>query len=937
MTVSPDTVASGTDAVFLLESRDSQGRRLTRGGLTVVFSVRDGTSDGDIGPTQDHGDGTYSASFTGTTAGTPALVDATIDGELVTAARPTITVIPGAASLATSRVTVSRRRLDVGNESILQLRARDDAGNDISSGGLVVRFSASGGTSDGSIGQTSDNGDGTYAATFTATVVGTATTIRATIEGEAVARFDSITVRAGIISAAHSEITVSSDTVTLGAGVLLTLVAKDSAGNPLVGGGHTVEFAYSVGPGVSEGVIEGDTVDLEDGTYISTFRGSVPGTPTTISATIDGDSLTTLLPTITVIEVQASPQNSEVTLDDTLLVAGDSTALRLRVFDSNGDSLTSGGLDIAFTISGGSASSAGAIRETVDHGDGTYSATFVGETAGEPANVGAMIDSTAVEMLDSAGVSMLPTITVVPGAASTDSSLISVADALIELHDSTTLTLQARDTFGNELTGGGLTVLFTATGELGIETGIIGPTGDHGDGTYSATYVSSEEGTAAIGAMIDGSTIADTATISALCATGPVSAVASVVTVHDQSVASGVATTISFRARDAAGNCLRNSGLTVVFSASGGTSTGIINSVPAIDHEDGSYTSTFTALIAGSPTTIGATFDGVPVASQLPTITVTPGDVSADSSFVEVARAQIDSGMVDTLTLRLRDAVGNVIDSRRQHDVVFTVSGGTSGGTLSPATGNADGTYTATFSGRAVGTPVSIGAIIDGNTVKTPPPTIEVVAGTISPDNSVLSVSSDTVAAGESATLTLKGRDDSGRELVGGGRTVLFGHAGGTSSGTIDPSVAADNDDGTYTTTFTGEVAGSATTIVATIDGSPVTAAAPTITVVPGDVSVSESILTVSDSVIAVDESATLTLRARDAFGNNLTTGGLVVVFTASTGEGVSVGTVSATTDNADGSYAATFKGEVAGSPATITATINGVPLSSPLPTIRVQ
>lgn len=163
-------------------------------------------------------------------------------------------------------------------------------------GGLAVRFSASGGTSDGSIGQTSDNGDGTYAATFTATVVGTATTIRATIDGEAVARFDSITVQAGIISAAHSEITVSSDTVTSGAGVLLTLVAKDSAGNPLVGGGHTVEFAYSVGPGVSEGVIEGDTVDLEDGTYISTFRGSVPGTPTTISATIDGDSLTTLLP-----------------------------------------------------------------------------------------------------------------------------------------------------------------------------------------------------------------------------------------------------------------------------------------------------------------------------------------------------------------------------------------------------------------------------------------------------------------------------------------------------------------------------------------------------------------------------------------------------------------------------------------------------------------
>jgi len=42
-------------------------------------------------------------------------------------------------------------------------------------------------------------------------------------------------------------------------------------------------------------------------------------------------------------------------------------------------------------------------------------------------------------------------------------------------------------------------------------------------------------------------------------------------------------------------------------------------------------------------------------------------------------------------------------------------------------------------------------------------------------------------------------------------------------------------------------------------------------------------------------------------------------------------------TDNLDGTYTAVFTATTAGTPATVNATIGGVPVTTALPTIRVQ
>jgi adhesin/invasin len=69
---------------------------------------------------------------------------------------------------------------------------RDQYGNDLTAGGLAVTFSAS----QGSISGATDNGDGTYTATFTAPLVlfPTGVTIRGFISGAQVTDTATVTV-----------------------------------------------------------------------------------------------------------------------------------------------------------------------------------------------------------------------------------------------------------------------------------------------------------------------------------------------------------------------------------------------------------------------------------------------------------------------------------------------------------------------------------------------------------------------------------------------------------------------------------------------------------------------------------------------------------------------------------------------------------------------
>ena len=93
VSVIPSSIQSGNTATVTLTAKEATGSQETSGGLNVVFSVGAGSiGSGTFGPITDHGNGTYSATFTGTIAGNLSIVT-TIDGQAVTSTAPTLTVL----------------------------------------------------------------------------------------------------------------------------------------------------------------------------------------------------------------------------------------------------------------------------------------------------------------------------------------------------------------------------------------------------------------------------------------------------------------------------------------------------------------------------------------------------------------------------------------------------------------------------------------------------------------------------------------------------------------------------------------------------------------------------------------------------------------------------------------------------------------------------
>ena len=89
--VSPANIALNGTTRVTLTARDALGRQEPSEGLTILFSLGTGGAGGTLSAVTDHGNGTYTVTFTGTTAGSDT-IKTTIGGQVVTSIRPTVTV-----------------------------------------------------------------------------------------------------------------------------------------------------------------------------------------------------------------------------------------------------------------------------------------------------------------------------------------------------------------------------------------------------------------------------------------------------------------------------------------------------------------------------------------------------------------------------------------------------------------------------------------------------------------------------------------------------------------------------------------------------------------------------------------------------------------------------------------------------------------------------
>jgi hypothetical protein len=185
-----------------------------------------------------------------------------------------------------------------------------------------------------------------------------------------------------------------------------------------------------------------------------------------------------------------------------------------------------------------------------------------------------------------------------------------------------------------------------------------------------------------------------------------------------------------------------------------------------------------------------------------------------------------------------------------------------------------------------------------------------------------VSLSGSAPIAGTAVTVTAQLVDSLGNAVATAGHLVTWSFTG--AAGTFaSPTSTADATGKAVVQFTTATTIGS--TSIAVRDTNGLVGLSSTLTSIAGPASIARSSVTPGVPVLAADgvSRTTITVQLRDANGNSLSASGGTVVITATSG------TLSATTDNHDGTYVATLTAPNTPGPATLGATLNGVPLAS--------
>ena len=132
MKVSATSVKVGKKVTVTLQPEDAAGNKVTEKKLDVAFALGSGTGQGTFGKVKYNSNGTYTATFTATTAGSNTIT-ATIGGQAVTLAAPTITVTEPASPAV---ITTQAEIVAVGGAIAVARQAEDANENADTSGGL---------------------------------------------------------------------------------------------------------------------------------------------------------------------------------------------------------------------------------------------------------------------------------------------------------------------------------------------------------------------------------------------------------------------------------------------------------------------------------------------------------------------------------------------------------------------------------------------------------------------------------------------------------------------------------------------------------------------------------------------------------------------------------------------------------------------------------
>jgi len=374
------TQTAGQPFDIRVVAKDSEGQTVTGFQGTVDISSDNTTISSGDGTTANFTNGVLSShSVTVTTAGASKTLTASNPSEgSGTGTSAAFTVNPGSASLTTSTVTASPTSIEADGSTTSQItvQLRDQYSNSLmSSGGTVVVS-----TDLGSVGSTTDNGDGTYSDTLTSGTVSGTATVSATLNGSLLSDTAIVTFDPGAVT----QILVSTQPVAGASGSVLStqpiVRLADANGNTVTSDSSTdVTVSVSGGSGSLTGTKTVQAVNGEVAFAGLAFAGLV-GTDYRLTFTATG-----------VTSAESDPISPTGVGPASVLVittpAGDTTYGStfdpqpvITVRDSGGNTVESYSTAVTATVTSGGV--------TVETGTATPTAgvaTFVGLGADAPA------------------------------------------------------------------------------------------------------------------------------------------------------------------------------------------------------------------------------------------------------------------------------------------------------------------------------------------------------------------------------------------------------------------------------------------------------------------------------------------------------------------------------------------------------------------------